>query len=250
MAEPDSKDLTTALTSRGQAPVIALVLILATTVGMLNLSPRQGGGSAATDANPRPPEAAAGLPGPAPKAGAADALEALEPLLRFLNLDTTPGSLEELAGALDGYRITTLIASISDPKDSRLGYDFDMATEAIQRAIESEGYTLDRFRFPWLDSGPATGTGPGPPALRGHSSPARCRRPPRILRPPSPRAAPCGASGTSVSPGRSSSGSTARLPSRNQANRVPRPHPRTCCSCSWSARPRRGASSKRPWRPA
>ena len=163
MAEPDSKDLTTALTSRGQAPVIALVLILATTVGMLNLSPRQGGGAAATDANPRPPEAAAGLPGPAPKAGAADALEALEPLLRFLNLDTTPGSLEELAGALDGYRITTLIASISDPKDSRLGYDFDMATEAIQRAIESEGYTLDRFRFPWLDSGPATGTVPGPP---------------------------------------------------------------------------------------
>ena len=151
--------------------MIALVLILATTVGMLNLSPRQGGGSAATDANPRPPEAAAGLPGPAPKAGAADALEALEPLLRFLNLDTTPGSLEELAGALDGYRITTLIASISDPKDSRLGYDFDMATEAIQRAIESEGYTLDRFRFPWLDSGPATGTVPGPPGAPAAAPP-------------------------------------------------------------------------------
>jgi hypothetical protein len=183
MAEPDSKDLTTALASRGQAPVIALVLILATTMGMLNLAPRQGGGSSTSEGGSRPQEVAAGLTGPAPKAGTADALEALEPLLRFLNLDEAPGSLEELAGKLDGYRITTLIASISDPKDSRLGYDFDMATEAIQRAIESEGYTLDRFRFPWLD--------PGQPA-----------RPPRR---------------------------------------------KSCCSCSWSARPQRGASSKRPW---
>ena len=83
----------------------------------------------------------------------------------------TPVSLEELAGALDGYRITTLIASISDPKDSRLGYDFDMATEAIQRAIESEGYTLDRFRFPWLDSGPATGPSPPRPGAPAAAPP-------------------------------------------------------------------------------
>ena len=73
--------------------------------------------------------------------------------MRFLNLERTPASLEELAAALGGYRVTTLIASLSDPTDSRLGYDFDMATEAIQRTIESEGYTLDRFRLPWLDSG-------------------------------------------------------------------------------------------------
>ena len=90
-------DLATALTSRGQAPVIALVLILATTVGMLNLSSRQGRSGRAKCAPPTA-DAAAGLPGPTPKAGAADgSLEAFEPLLRFLNLDTTPGSLEELA---------------------------------------------------------------------------------------------------------------------------------------------------------
>lgn len=180
MAEPDAKDLTTALTSRGQGPMIALVLILVTTMGMLNLSPRQGGGPAAADTGPPATAIAAGLPGAAPKAGAVDAIEALEPLLRFLNLDTTPSSLEELVGLLDGYRVTTLIASLSDPRDSRLGYDFDMATEAIQRAIESEGYTLDRFRFPWLDPGPTAGASPtqlpvaapGPPQPVAHPPPS------------------------------------------------------------------------------
>ena len=247
MAEPDSKDLTTALTSRGQAPVIALVLILATTMGMLNLSPRQGGGSAATDANPRPPEAATGLPGPAPKAGAADALEALEPLLRFLNLDTTPGSLEELAGALDGYRITTLIASISDPKDSRLGYDFDMAIEAIQRAIESEGYTLDRFRFPWLDR-PRDRSGPGPPALpRPSSRPVRRPNESSARRPPG---RPLRGQRHERQPGTILFRIDRPAPQPQSGRPSPRPPPRTCCSCSWSARPPPGASSKRRLRPA
>ena len=94
-----------------------------------------------------------------------DALEALEPLLRFLNLDRSPTSLDELAKAVDGYRIITVIASVSDPRQSRLGYDCDMAIEAIQRSIESEGYTLDRFRFPWLDPG-----SPAPPAQSSAAS--------------------------------------------------------------------------------
>jgi hypothetical protein len=173
MAESDSKDLTAALASRGQAPVLALVLILAAIVGVLNLPPRPGGGPSASDATARSGGMTAVLSGPPLKAGVADALEALEPLQRFLNLNKTPSSLEELAAALTGYRVTTLIATLSDPKDSRLGYDFDMAIEAIQRAIESEDYTLDRFRFPWLDpdlpptppaAPPAPSPSPGPGA--------------------------------------------------------------------------------------
>ena len=243
MAEPESKDLTTALASRGQAPVVALVLILATTVGMLNLSPRPGGGSSSAEAAPKGAEPAGFLAGPPPRAETADVLETLEPLLRFLNLGATPGSLDELAGALGGYRITTLIASISDPKDSRLGYDFDMATEAIQRAIESEGYTLDRFRFPWLDPGSPTGTGPSPAGGRTRGRPRRS--PPRRPRPPPavpPVAPPCGARGTSVSPGRSSSGSTGRLPSAGPGPR----RRRSSCSSSWSGRRPPGESSRRP----
>ena len=58
MAEPESKDLTTALSSRGQGPVVALVLILATTVGMLNLSTRPGGGPSPAEAAPKGTEPA------------------------------------------------------------------------------------------------------------------------------------------------------------------------------------------------
>src|SRR5271166_3510220 len=172
MADPQSNDSSTALASRGQTPALALVLILAATVGAYNLSSRPGGGPSSPDGAPKAAEASGALSGPPPHADVGDALEALEPLLRFLNLKTTPASLEELAAALGGYRVTTLIVSLPDPTDSRLGYDFDMATEAIQRAIESEGYTLDRFRLPWLDSGsparpgntsqpPVTTPGPG-----------------------------------------------------------------------------------------
>ena len=173
MADSDPKDLTTILTSRGQAPVIAMVLILATTLGVLNLSPRPGADSPAQGAAAKAGTATAmAVSGPPPKASTADALEALEPLERFLNLRTPPTSLEQLADNLDGYRLTTLIVAISDPRDSRLGYDFDMATEAIQRAVESEGYSLDRFRFPWLDSGssgPSTGSAPkGAPSDSRH----------------------------------------------------------------------------------
>ncbi len=76
---------------------------------------------------------AAAPAGPLLKAGTVDVLQTLEPLQRFLNLGVPPKSLEEFASNLAGYRVTTLIALISDPSDSRLGYDFDMATEAILR---------------------------------------------------------------------------------------------------------------------
>jgi hypothetical protein len=171
MAESQPKDLSSALASSSSAPVVALVLILATTFGVLNLSPRPGGSAAV-------PGAASGTTGgsSSPKSTAAggngDALEALEPLLRFLNLDPAPGSLEDLAKAISGYRIITLIASVADPKDSRLGYDFDMATEAIQRSIESEGYTLDRFRFPWLDTGASSSASTAPSAPGQNPPPA------------------------------------------------------------------------------
>src|SRR5271165_3115267 len=175
MADPQSNDSSTALASRGQTPALALVLILAATVGAYNLSSRPGGGPSSPDGAPKPADASGALSGPPPHADVGDALEALEPLLRFLNLERTPASLEELAAALGGYRVTTLIASLSDPTDSRLGYDFDMATEAIQRAIESEGYTLDRFRFPWLDSGSPPAAGASPPGGSPVAAPAPAR---------------------------------------------------------------------------
>lgn len=155
MSEPQSKDLSAALASKGPTPVVALVLILATTFGVMNLSSRPGGGAPASGP-PAGTSTTVQSAGPPPGSRSNDAIEALEPLLRFLNLESPPASIEELAKTAAGYRIITLIATVSDPRDSRLGYDFDMAAEAIQRSIESEGYTLDRFRFPWVVASSST----------------------------------------------------------------------------------------------
>ncbi len=220
--------------------MVALMLIVATTVGMLNLSSRPGGGPSSAEAAPKGAEPAGFLAGPPPKADTVDVLETLEPLQRFLNLNATPGSLDELAGMLGGYRITTLIASISDPRDSRLGYDFDMATEAIQRAIESEGYTLDRFRFPWLDPGSPPAVGPSQPSGRvpTPAQPAPASGPPVST---AAVTACCAVRGMSDSQGRSSSGLTGRLPSL-----VSPLHRRSFCFFSWSGRRPLGESSRRP----
>ncbi|MCI0337396.1 MAG: hypothetical protein L0226_07465, partial [Acidobacteria bacterium] len=47
------------------------------------------------------------------------------------------------------YQVEHLIATIADPKDSRLDYLFDRSLDAIQRAIEATGYVLDRHFLPW-----------------------------------------------------------------------------------------------------
>src|SRR5262245_2897593 len=49
-----------------------------------------------------------------------------------------------------GYQeIEYLIATVPDPKDTRLDHQFDRALDAIWRAIESAGYAFDRYWLPW-----------------------------------------------------------------------------------------------------
>jgi hypothetical protein len=42
-----------------------------------------------------------------------------------------------------------LIATVPDPVDSGLGYYFDQVVEAMQRALETQGYVIDRHWLPW-----------------------------------------------------------------------------------------------------
>jgi hypothetical protein len=49
-----------------------------------------------------------------------------------------------------GYdEIKYLIATVPDPKDTRLDHQFDRALDAIRRALESADYTFDRYWLPW-----------------------------------------------------------------------------------------------------
>src|SRR5262249_45833947 len=45
------------------------------------------------------------------------------------------------------------IATVPDPVDSRFGYRFDSVLDALQMAVETHGWSLDRFWLPWWPSG-------------------------------------------------------------------------------------------------
>ena len=45
--------------------------------------------------------------------------------------------------------ISFLIATLPDPVDSRLDYFFDRHFDALQRALETQEFVLDRFQLPW-----------------------------------------------------------------------------------------------------
>lgn len=53
------------------------------------------------------------------------------------------------------FKVEHLIATIPDPKDSRLDHLFDRNLDALQRAIGAAGYTFDRHSLPWDKSRPA-----------------------------------------------------------------------------------------------
>ncbi|HKQ78341.1 MAG TPA: hypothetical protein VJ810_31870 [Blastocatellia bacterium] len=68
---------------------------------------------------------------------------------------------------ISGYdKIDYLIATVPDPKDTRLDYEFDIVLMAIQRAIGSAGYTFDRHWLPWERSKtPPPATAPADPKV-------------------------------------------------------------------------------------
>jgi hypothetical protein len=92
-----------------------------------------------------------GLPGAAPPAPVSSALST-----------ATRSSCDELAFALSAElyspeTMRVLIATVPDPDASGLTYAFDLAVDAIQRALGQAGYTLVRFKLPW-QTNPDAGT--------------------------------------------------------------------------------------------
>ena len=49
------------------------------------------------------------------------------------------------------YLLEFMIATLPDPRESRLSYLFDRNLEAVQRAIELGGFVFDRYDFPWRE---------------------------------------------------------------------------------------------------
>ena len=206
-----------------------MVLILATTMGVLNLSPRPGTNSPAAGCGRESQRrhsagaaATATTSGPLPKASTADALDALEPLQRFLNLSTPPSSLERARlspGRLSGHdpdRCDLRPQGLAPGLRLRHGHRGHPAGHRVGGLL-ARPVSLSLGRS-WLVR----------LVLR-----FRARRVPRATR------------ATRGSPARSSSGSTARGPSP-----ASQPRPRNSCCCSWSGKPPPRAFTRRRSRPA
>lgn len=77
------------------------------------------------------------------------ALKPLYDYLRISDLEKTADRGECLAPYLTNKNVEVLIATLPDPRRSLVGSMFDSSLGAIQRAVETEGYSFDRCWFPW-----------------------------------------------------------------------------------------------------
>jgi len=154
--------------NRQQAPfLIVLLTILGMSAIPLGLfSPHTGRKGEATAA-PTQPTTQPSEPSPPPSEFDAeltskDRLAVLAPLqdfwagspLRLPELSSVQGDRDEqrVVGLLQksSPNLDALIATVPDPRNTIVSYQFDIVLEAIERAMERQGYVAVRYCFPWL----------------------------------------------------------------------------------------------------
>jgi hypothetical protein len=141
-----------------QSPIILLVMAL---VGLYSLPWLGLTGVGGAKSGPSPIQnAAKGQQSAvqAPPVGdndeSGDALARLRPLVELASdgRSVKPEDHQTLLAQLDtaGYQSRqSLIAIVPNPDRTTNGYLFDLSVDALQRALESWGYILERYRFPW-----------------------------------------------------------------------------------------------------
>jgi hypothetical protein len=73
-----------------------------------------------------------------------------KPLLDFLSIGSNHDRDLPHPDLL-GYQLEFLIATVPDPIDTAFAYRFDSVVDATQQALQTQGYVLDRWQFPWSD---------------------------------------------------------------------------------------------------
>jgi hypothetical protein len=149
-----------------------LVIILATILAVLGIKSMPFGSSvpgpeASRNAKEHPP-AAKEARAPTDDVTSPAGREFWQPLVSFV--DTGDAWQRYAKGELPwegfpvvkGWEMHCLIALIPDPRESNVGYRFDSLVDALQRAVETQDYVLDRHSFPWTQATPPAE--PGPPA--------------------------------------------------------------------------------------
>jgi hypothetical protein len=135
---------------QGALWLVPLVALLAAVLSM-----GDGGKGATPAAGERP----AGAPGsnarsaPANAPPGTDSRDAIALVRDFFGEGDDLCGPDEKEGSRAEPTISFLIATLPDPVDSRLDYLFDRHFDALQRALETQTYIMDRFHMPWPPPG-------------------------------------------------------------------------------------------------
>jgi hypothetical protein len=153
------------LADRGGKSFLPAGLVAAVAIVLALFS---GGGSKA----PAPKDRAS-----APMASATENPESDPLRLLFAYLDPRGGSASApTCGPGAPYSLRFLVATVPDPVDSHLVPSFDRALDAIQGAMEDDGYVLDRFFLPWKRDGEAPAAGDSQERKTTRGPPANLQR--------------------------------------------------------------------------
>ncbi len=152
---------------RRQSPFLIVLLTIlgmsAIPLGLFSPQSARKGETAATPVRPttQPPD-----PSPPPSERDAeltskDRLAVLAPLQDFWEGSWPPPKVSSSEEDHDQQRVVELfrksgptnlkilIATVPDPHNTIVSYQFDIVLEAIERAMERQGYVAERYRFPW-----------------------------------------------------------------------------------------------------
>src|SRR5690348_10412310 len=143
---------------RDRAPLMVLFAAILTFFGIKAVP--SGSPAPRPEASPsgeqRPPvQPAKEARGPAVDVPSPSGREFWRPLVNFV--DTGDAWRRYAAGEqpwegfplVEGWEMHSLIVLMPDPRESNAGYRFDSLVDALQRAVETRGYVLDRHSFPW-----------------------------------------------------------------------------------------------------
>ncbi len=132
------------------------VVLLASVVGSMGLARPDKAASSSASVQQQPVSTAS--PNAKAKTSEYSAPETLKEFLFGQDMEVPPG--QDLSAALGRfiqdrrdprfkYHVDSIIAMVPDPIESGLSLKLDNEIDAIQRAAESEGYVLDRYKLPW-----------------------------------------------------------------------------------------------------
>jgi hypothetical protein len=136
-----------------------MLLVLFGVVAGPGMASRAPSGALATAAAPAKP----GAPPAAPRPAAGPREAGVITLLREATGLPDAATLKELGASNAGkHRISTLVVSVPDPRQSLVSFYFDQAIETLVSAAEAVGLAKDRYLFPWRPANGAAAAGSSP----------------------------------------------------------------------------------------